>query len=416
MRRMKLLVTLSVIALAAAACTQDGSPSSAGTTPVPSETLFVGTEAGPLLVRVPSGSVVFDHAGSVGSLGGSFAVSPSWTSGSTLLRTVDASGASVGSTRVDGSLAVGVVAESGGAVALVQPLPDGWDPSVPVPRSDTTLVVADPNGIREAVTYHLRGNYDPEAFSTDDRTLFLIQHLPAETPTVYRVTALDLRSGDVYPVFGPYKGPAERMPGIRLQQTMSPNDDQLYTLYSSAQPGYAPHQAPVASGATVSFVHVLSLAEGWAHCVGLPEMLWDRPASEQALATSPNGRLLYVVNAALGVVTVMDTKTLAILRTQTIGRTLDGVTRTSAVVGDGGAALYIGAAGEVARIDADTLKVTDVWQTGDVSGLSLSADGKRLYVASGDDVEVLDAATGAELDTVSVPSPAPIDRLWSPSA
>ena len=91
-------------------------------------------------------------------------------------------------------------------------------------------------------------------------------------------------------------------------------------------------------------------------------------------------------------------------------------TRTSAVVGDDGASLYVGAAGEVARVDTDTLRVTDAWDTGDVTGLGLSADGKRLYVAVGGDVEVLDAATGVELETVSVPSPAPIDRLWSPSA
>src|SRR5262245_15214098 len=413
--RTKLILAVSVVALVATACTQ-GTSTGEPSTPVPSETLFVGTEAGPLLVRVPSGSVLFDHAGTVGSLGASFAVSPSWEDGSALLMTVDASGSAVGSTSVPGTMDVGVVAESGRAVALVDPLPEGWDPSVPVPRSHTRLVVADPNGVREPVTYRLRGNYEPEAFSTDDRQLFLIQHLPAETPTVYRVTVLDLRRGKVYPVFGPFKGPAERMPGIRLQQVMSPSDDQLYTLYSSAQPGYAPHEAPVDSDATVSFVHVLSLAEGWAHCVGLPKMLWDRPASEQALAPSPNGRLLYIVNAALGVVSVMDTQTLEMLRTERIGRTLDGITSTAAVVGDGGASLYVGAAGEVARIDADSLRVTDVWETGDVTGLGLSADGKRLYVAVGDDVEVLDAATGAALGTVSVPSPAPIDRLWSPSA
>jgi hypothetical protein len=413
--RTKLILAVSVLSLVAAACTQ-GTSIGEASRPVPPETLFVGTEAGPLLVRVPSGSVLFDHEGAVGSLGASFAVSPSWENGSTLLRTVDASGAAVGSTRVDGTMDVGVVSESGRAVALVEPPPNGWDPSVPVPRSHTRLVVADPNGSREPLTFRLRGNYEPEAFSTDDRQLFLIQHLPAETPTVYRVTVLDLRRGEVYPVFGPFKGPSERMPGIRLQQVMSPNDDQLYTLYSSAQPGYAPHEAPVASDATVSFVHVLSLAEGWAHCVGLPKMLWDRPASEQALAPSPNGRLLYIVNAALGVVSVMDTQTLQMLRTERIGRTLDGITSTSAVVGDGGASLYVGAAGEVARIDADSLRVTDVWETGDVTGLGLSGDGRRLYVAVGDDVEVLDAATGAELETVSVPSPAPIDRLWSPSA
>jgi hypothetical protein len=413
--RTKLILAVSVVALVAAACTQDTStdPSERA---VPTETLFVGTGAGPLLVRVPTGSVLFEHAGAVGSLGGSFVVSPSESQGSTRLRTVDASGGFVGATRVDGTLDVGVVSESGRAVALVEPLPNGWDPSVPVPRARTTIVVADPNGRRDPATYDLRGNYEPEAFSTDDHRLFLIQHLPAETPTVYRVTVLDLRRGKVYPVFGPFKGPAERMPGIRLQQVLAPNDDQLYTLYSSAEPGYAPHAAPVSSDATVSFVHVLSLQEGWAHCVGLPKMLWDRPASEQALAPSPNGRLLYVVNAALGVVSVMDTRTLAILRTERIGRTLDGITSASAVVSDDGASLYLGAADQVERIDTDSFSVADVWDTGDVTGLGLSSDGRRLYVAGGGDVKVLDAGNGAELGNVAVPSPAPIDRLWTPAA
>lgn len=413
--RTKLIVAISVVALAAAACTQ-GTTTDPSQTVLPSETLFVGTGAGPLLVRVPTGSVLFEHPGAVGSLGGSFVVSPSGSQGSTRLRTVDATGGFVGSTRVEGTLDVGVVSESGRAVAMVEPLPSGWDPSVPVPRARTTIVVADPKGSHEPMTYDLRGNYEPEAFSTDDGRLFLIQHLPAETPTVYRVTLLDLRRGRVYPVFGPYKGPAERMPGIRLQQVLGPSGDQLYTLYSSAQPGYAPHEAPVASDATVSFVHVLSLQEGWAHCVGLPKMLWDRPASEQALAASPNGRLLYVVNAALGVVSVMDTRTLAILRTDEIGRTLDGITSTSAVVSDDGASLFVGAAGQVERIDTDSLAIADVWDTGEVTGLSMSADGRRLYVAVGEDVKVLDARTGAELGAVAVPSPAPIDRLYTLAA
>lgn len=413
--RTKLILAVSVLALVGAACTQSTSTDQSETA-LPSETLFVGTGAGPLLVRVPTGSVLFEHAGAVGSLGGSFVVSPAESQGSTRLRTVDSSGRFVGATHVEGTLDIGVVSESGRAVALVEPVPNGWDPSVPVPRPRTTIVVADPNGTRDPVTYDLRGNYEPEAFSTDDHRLFLIQHLPAETPTVYRVTVLDMRRGKVYPVFGPFKGPAERMPGVRLQQVLAPNDDQLYTLYSSAQPGYAPHEAPVTSDATVSFVHVLSLQEGWAHCVGLPKMLWDRPASEQALAPSPEGRLLYVVNAALGVVSVMDTRTLAILRTERIGRTIDGITSTSALVSDDGASLYVGAAGQVERIDTDSLSVADVWDTGDVTGLGLSSDGRRLYVAGGGDVKILDAGTGAELGTVAVPSPAPIDRLWTSAA
>ena len=409
----KLVVALSVAALGTAACTHETRDGSA-IHPVPRETLLLGTEAGPLVVEVPGGSVLFERPGAVASLGGSWLLSATPSAGSTLLQTVDGAEAEPASAvRLDGTLEIRVVAESGGTVALMDPLPEGWDPEVPLPRSRTPIVVADPTGLTEPRTYDLHGNFEPEAFSTDDRRLFLIQHLPAEAPTVYRVTVLNLRTGRVMPVNGPFKGPAERMPGIRLQQVLSPNADQLYTLYSSARPGYAPHHAPVPNGATVSFVHVLSLQDGWAHCVGLPEELWDRPASEQAMATSPNGRLLYIADPTLGLVTVMDTASLEI-RTYSIDLSASGVRRTSAVVSGDGSALFVATAGEypgISRIDTDTFEVVRTWATDDVSGLGLSADGERLYVASDDRVEVMDATTGSGLAGVAVASPAPIERV-----
>jgi hypothetical protein len=408
----KLVVALSVAALGAA-CTHETGDRPA-IQPVPRETLLLGTDAGPLVVEVPGGSVLFERPGAVASLGGSWLLSATPSAGSTLLEIVDGAHAEPASpVRLDGTLEIRVVAESGGAVALMNPLPEGWDPDVPLPRSTTPIVVADPTGAMEPRTYDLRGNFEPEAFSTDDRRLFLIQHLPAEAPTVYRVTVLNLRTGRVVPVFGPFKGPAERMPGIRLQQVLSPNADQLYTLYSSARPGYAPHHAPVPNGATVSFVHVLSLQDGWAHCVGLPEELWDRPASEQAMATSPNGRLLYIADPTLGLVTVMDTASLEI-RTYQVDLSVSGVRRTSAVVSGDGSALFVATAGEhpgISRIDTDTFDVERTWATDDVSGLGLSADGERLYVAFDDRVEVMDATTGSELVGVAVASPAPIERV-----
>jgi len=409
----KLVVALSVAALGTAACTHETGDGKASQ-PVPRETLLLGTQAGPLVVEVPSGSLLFERPGAVASLGGSWLLSATPSAGSTVLQTFDGADAEPASAvRLAGTLDVRVVAESGAAVALMDPLPEGWDPEVPLPRSRTPIVVADPTGVMEPRTYDLRGNFEPEAFSTDDRRLFLIQHLPAEAPTVYRVTVLNLRTGRVVPVFGPFKGPAERMPGIRLQQVLSPNADQLYTLYSSARPGYAPHHAPVPNGATVSFVHVLSLQDGWAHCVGLPEELWDRPASEQAMATSPNGRLLYIADPTLGLVTVMDTASLEI-RTYTIDLSVSGVRRTSAVVSGDGSSLFVATAGEhpgITRIDTDTFDVVRRWVTDDVSGLGLSADGERLYVASDDRVEVMDATTGSDLAGVAVASPAPIERV-----
>ncbi|HET9248708.1 MAG TPA: hypothetical protein VFP13_02040, partial [Actinomycetota bacterium] len=170
--RRKLIAAVSLVALAGAACTQDGRDDPAART-VPRETLLLGTEAGPLVVEVPSGSVLFDRPGTVASLGGSWLLSATWSEGSTLLRTVDGADAlPASSVRLDGALDVRVVSESGGAVALMDPLPEGWDPEVPLPRSRTPIVVADPTRATETRTYDLRGNFEPEAFSTDDRRLF----------------------------------------------------------------------------------------------------------------------------------------------------------------------------------------------------------------------------------------------------
>src|SRR4029450_10923290 len=125
----KLVVALSVLSLGAAACTQDTQEGRASQ-PVPRETLLLGTEAGPLVVQVPSGSVLFERPGggggaacpvlretllrgpeagplvvqvpsgsvlferpgAVASLGGSWLLSATPSAGSTLLQTVDGAG------------------------------------------------------------------------------------------------------------------------------------------------------------------------------------------------------------------------------------------------------------------------------------------------------------------------------------
>lgn len=418
--RLKLVVVISALVFAAVACTGDTSPGSnpgsAGGS-VPPETLLLGTDSGPLAVRVPTGSVLFEHAGAVAGPDGSLVFSASSHGRSTTLRTIEGTtGEVVSTTRIPGHLDVRVMSASGRGVALMNPLPDGWDPQTPIPRSHTTIVVADPTGAREPRTYELTGNFEPEAFSTDDRRLFMIQHLPAETPTVYRVTVLDLVRGRVKPVFGPFKSPPERMPGTRLEQVFAPNGDQLYTLYTSTQPGYAPHGAPAPSDASVSFVHVLSLAKGWAHCVGLPRELWNQPASAQAMAASSDGARLYIVDSVRGMVSVMDTDTLEILRTQELDLQATAVTDTSAKLSADDGTLFVGTGGSdssvLYAIDTTTFQVAHHWpMIGDLSGLGLSLDGVRLYVALGDHLAVLDPATGEELGAVPFTSPEPIVQV-----
>lgn len=414
--RAKSSILVSLLGLVLAACASSAPPAGEDAPAVPRELLMIGTVNGLMTVEVPTGSVLFERDGALVSPDGERVYSASVAEGRTVLETDDAvSGDVVSSITVAGAHDLSVVSGSGGSAALVDPLPRGWEPGVPVPRARTTIVIADPTGEREPRTFDLRGNFEPEAFSTDDSKLFLIQHLPAEAPTVYRVTLLDLGLGDVYPVFGPYKGPPERMPGTRLEQVLAPDTDRLYTLYSSTLPGYALHDAPVPQNAAVSFVHVLDLHEGWAHCVGLPKQLWDRPASEQAMAVSPDGATLYVVDPARGVIAAMDTETLE-TRVETdvaFGDVTDD--DASVQVSADGSTLFIvtgGSTSTLFALDAGTFEVMHRAElAGHISELGLSGDGARLYAANGRGVAVLDPATGDALAEVPLGATGAVLRL-----
>jgi DNA-binding beta-propeller fold protein YncE len=218
------------------------------------------------------------------------------------------------------------------------------------------------------------------------------------------------------PVFGPFKGPAERMPGTRLSQLLSPDADQLYTLYTSSRPGYAPHGAPVANDAAVSFVHVLSLRDGWAHCVGLPRSMWDRPSSEQAMATTPDGNYLLVVDAGRGIVAALHTESLKV-RTSPIDLSGEGdIARTAAHVSPDGRTLLVSVAGAegsvVTAFDARAFEVIDTWRLeGIVSGLDFSSDSSSVYAAMQGQVVVLDARDGLEIGAVPVPTDDTVVRV-----
>jgi hypothetical protein len=89
--------------------------------------------------------------------------------------------------QVRGELDVAAASISGRAIALVEPVP-GTAPGVPVPRAETTIVVADPVGGGEAMRYLLDGNYEPEAFSIDDGDV--PDRSAGRDPGVHRVVVL----------------------------------------------------------------------------------------------------------------------------------------------------------------------------------------------------------------------------------
>ncbi len=407
--RAKVLVVVPAFVLILGACTARGTvrPEPAGSSPA-SDVLLVDTDRGPIAVSPGTGTVLSDGSGAVAGPDGSRLYTATSDGRHTELVTIEAAtGAVTSSIRMRGELDVRVASVTGEAVALMAPLPAGVDPWTPVPRSRTTIVVADPAGSSEPRRYQLKGNFEPEAFSIEDSRLFLIQYLPAEAPAVYRVTVLDLRDGDVYEVHGRFKTAPERMPGIRLRQVFDAHTSQLYTLYTTKPRAYVQDYGSWNYGdEPETFVHVLNLQKGWAYCAGLPEELWGQPAAAQTMATSPDGKLLYIVDSTKGVVAVMDTHTLEILRTEHPALTSPDGVRTSAQVSADGRTLFVGSVGDgstVDAIDTTTFAIEHRWGMGAmVLGLGLSEDGLRLYVGQREGVTVLDALTGAELTAVPV--------------
>jgi hypothetical protein len=316
--------------------------------------------------------------------------------------------------RLKGDLAIRAVSADGQEVALMAPLPKGTTAWIPRPRAFTDLVVADPSGVRPATRFHLKGNFEPEAFSSDGSALFLIRYLPALAPTSYRVVHLDLADKDVYPVEGRAKTWQPKMAGTRLMQVPSGNASRLYTLYSSQPPSYARGYDSAQSRASkpVAFVHTLSLDEGWALCVGLPKSLWGGRPADEAMAVSPDGASVYVVDTARGVVAEMDTSGLEVAHTATVDFSTLGRGRTSATVSPDGSELYVARGSSVMTLDAIGFAVRDAWRlSGSVSGLGFSADGRRLYAAMPGHVALLDPATGEPTQMIASPDIAGLEYV-----
>jgi hypothetical protein len=406
MRVRSMIVTSLLVSMAA--CTGETAtraPEGSDTSPL-EDVLVFGTPSGSVIVGSSTGVVLSSGRDQVASPDGSRLYGTMRRGGSTVIETRDSSTSDVlATTTVEGLLDVRVASLSGETVALMRPLPAGVDPAIAIPRARTRIVVVDPAGGRTARSYDLKGNFEPEAFSVDDTRLFLIQFLPAEAPSAYRVTFLDLEDGEVHPVFGRFKAPPERMPGIRLAQVFDATSEQLYTLYTNRVAGhFHDHWQDASSGdREVSFVHVLNLREGWAYCAGLPRTLWGQPASAQAMAPSPDGRRLYIVDSLRGLVAEMDTRSMEIIRTARVKLSGAEGGRTSAMLSEDGHTLFVGDGSEsITRIDVDSFAPIGPWPlSGKVTGLALSEDGARLYAALGERVAVVDTSTGADLGTLS---------------
>jgi hypothetical protein len=427
--RTRWLVSLTSSVLALAACTghpADRSRPPAAPLPELRDVVVLDTVHGTDVVDTSSGAVLAADAGEIAAPDGSRLYATERAGGETVLRTRDsATGEVVARTSLDGTLEIRVASVSGHAVALMRSLgrSEGTSTGLAMPRARTTIVVADPAGATSPRRYVLHGNYEPEAFSIDDRRLFLIQYLPAEAPTAYRVTFLDLGRGKVFEVFGRFKTPPERMPGVRLEQVYDDASKQLYTLYTNrvgqTYGGSWDGYGSSSDGDEVSFVHVLNLRDGWAFCAGLPRALWGRPLGEQALAAAPDGRSLYIVDPMRSLIVEMNTRTLKVVRRATVDLGWLGDGTVSAQIGGDGRTLFVGTdrrGAPIVAIDLASLRVAARWtMPSGVAGFGISEDGARLYAALADQVRVVDPASGKELAELMVPGVDSILHVATPS-
>jgi hypothetical protein len=259
----------------------------------------------------------------------------------------------------------------------------------------------------------LDGNFEPEAFSSDDRHLYVLEYLPREAPDRYRVRQVHLASGRVEVLVDRWKhvplASEETMRGTGRQQVLSPDSKVLYTLYTH-QPDHL-HGRDIAAGVTTArgnvhaFVHTLNLEQGWAFCVDLPAPFGVGPAEAHALALSPDGHRLIVADRTSGSMAAVDTESLEI-RLNVPGtpdpHAAEG--QAAAQFSPDGRTLYVAAGSEVSSFDPRTLARQHRFElASSVTGLRVGPHAQRLYVSLDERVLALDAATGRELTSIAVP-------------
>lgn len=280
---------------------------------------------------------------------------------------------------------VAAVSFDGGHVALAPPRGPG---AYPAGRRITPIVITGP-GSQSTRSMDVDGNVEPEAFSRDARSLFVVEYLPPLAPDRYRVRRLDLTTGSIVPVYTPDKHLQQAMRGVARVQASAPDGRRLYTVYTLLD----------AAGARRAFVHVLDLAALWAHCVDLPPEMASI-VDDAAIAVGPDGASVYV--AAGGRMAEIDAKALRVSRRAVLDLPGSGPARLA--VGTDGT-VFAGRDRAVAPLDGASMRPAPAWAVpGRLVALRPAADGHRLYATLHRSVATIDVRTGRVVEILDLPT------------
>jgi hypothetical protein len=268
-----------------------------------------------------------------------------------------------------------------------------------VGRANTTVVVAGPAGEQHRFT--LPGCVEPEAFSSENRDLFVLDYLPPQQPDRYRVRSFNLKTGKFNDLLTRDKrvvpaGAEEEMRGEGRQAVFDPTRKLLFTLYTH-QPDHKHTRDLVNPSAREgkphvhAFVHTLSVELGWAYCIDLPDPFGNGPTAGHAIVRSPSGSRLFVIDGGSGAVALIDPDQQEVRRVARFAP----ITGTSTACFSADALRVLLASGNaVTVLDTGSLEVVATWQLpGPAAGIA--ASDQRVYVGQAGAVLVLDPATGA---------------------
>jgi YVTN family beta-propeller protein len=362
------------------------------------EVLFLRTNEGITLLQTSPTRNVVRFPDAISSTDWSAVVQTAPAGADTRVMAFDSSsGRQLWSREVDGRHEAKVASPGAEMVALGNPRgQDGYLTG----RSHTTLMILE-QGVGEARAIQLAGNYEPEAFSTDGQSLFVVEYLPPMQPTRYRVRRLDLKTERVVGVYTVDAELQEAMEGTARVQAASPDGRRLYTLYTVDDGRGTPH----------AFVHVLDLDELWAHCVDLPHSFGRAPEQTIGISVAPDGKHLYAADTSTGTVAEIDTTSLAVTRTVSsrMGPSRGGVAH-AAVAGDG--TFYVAKGLHMTALDPATLSTRDTWEMESrITGIQPASQGARVYIGLKDQIVILDPTTGDRLGMLDPGGDERIDRI-----
>ncbi|HKW71707.1 MAG TPA: hypothetical protein VJQ08_02645 [Candidatus Dormibacteraeota bacterium] len=220
---------------------------------------------------------------------------------------------------------------------------------------------------------HLQGRFHFDAVSDDGDRLYLIQYLNGKE---YYVRLYDLAGGrlDENIVVDKSDG-NQAMTGLRLSGVPAPDGSMLFSMYVRE------NESP--------FIHALNLSGPFAFCLDLPGggYAQDKAATHWSLAMRSDGRRLYAINGATGVVAEVDTNNQyspQVLRTARLDLTAGSATGTGAALlsRDGKTLVAAGGTG-LLWVDPSTLRVRmrslSDWR---ISSLEMSPDGGTIYAVA----------------------------------